>query len=130
VLGSLADVVVTTLAVGLVGVALALIVVAVAQRLLLSPGEEDLRRCREELATLRREVNERETSVRQHYEQLLRDSAIKNSMMVGLWNAYRSGELSRCYEGGGRVRVLADGTVVCEKGEESYAVKVGEPGNK
>jgi len=123
------DIMITTLAAGLVAVALALIVVAVAQRLS-CPGEEELRRCREELATLRREVNERETSVRQHYEQLLRDSAIRNSMMVGLWNAYRSGELPRCYEGGGRVRVLADGTVVCERGEESYAVRSSEPADK
>jgi len=128
--GSLADVVFTTLAVGLVSLALALIVVAVAHRLVLSPSEEELRRCREEVSALRREASEREATIRQHYEQLLRDSAIRNSMMVGLWNAYRSGELSRCYRLGGEVRILVDGVVVCEKGEESYAVKAGGPADK
>ena len=125
----LADVVVAVSAL-LVLVNLALLTVYLIQRVAGGSSTEELRKCREEVLALRREVSEKESSIRQHYEQLLRDSAIRNSMMVGLWNAYRSGELSRCYESGGKVRVLADGVVVCERGEESFAVRTGEPGNK
>jgi len=87
------------------------------------PRDEDLEKCRDELSRVRSEINEREESIRRYYEHLLRDSAIRNSMMVGLWNAFKNGELSRCYGDGGKVRLLADGTVICEKGERSYAVK-------
>jgi len=84
---------------------------------------DELRKCREESQRLLASLAEKERALKEHYEQLLRDSAIRNSMMVGLWNAYRSGEVVRCYKGGGSIRVLADGTVVCERGEESYAVR-------
>ena len=125
----LADVVVAVSAL-LVLVNLALLTVYLIQRVAGGSSTEELRKCREEVLALRREVSEKESSIRQHYEQLLRDSAIRNSMMVGLWNAYRSGELSRCYRLGGEVRILVDGVVVCEKGEESYAVKAGGPADK
>jgi len=122
----LADVVVAVSAL-LVLVNLALLTVYLIQRVAGGSSTEELRKCREEVLALRREVSEREESVRQHYEQLLKDAAVRNSMMVGLWNAYRSGELSKCYRLGGEVRILADGVVVCERGEESYAVRSSEP---
>ena len=91
---------------------------------------EELERCRRELDAIKKEMAERERAIREHYEQLLRDASIRNSMMVALWNAYRSGELARCYKSGGTVRVLADGTVICEKGEESYAIGVERAGER
>ena len=107
-----------------------LVLVAVYLARGLGSPDEELRKCREESQRLLASLAEKERALKEHYEQLLRDSAIRNSMMVGLWNAYRSGELARCYRAGGSIRVLADGTVVCERGEESYAVRSGEPAGK
>lgn len=87
--------------------------------------EEELERLRKENRELRREVREREEHLKKYYEQLLKEAAIKNVMMRGLWEAYRSGEISRCYKDGGEVKVLADGTVICFKAkeEESYSIE-------
>ncbi len=60
---------------------------------------------------------------RRHYELLLKDAAVKNSMMRGLWNAFRQGKLRDCYSDGGEIRVLADGYVICEKQEKPARVE-------
>ena len=69
-----------------------------------------------------RELKEHMARERNYYKQLLKDTAVKNDMMRGLWSAYRSGDLSKCYEEQGKPRVLSDGTVICEAGEKSYAI--------
>ena len=116
---------------------LLLLAIYLTRRIRGSSAVEELKRRKEELEAkleaIKKEMAEREKAIREHYEQLLRDASIKNSMMVALWNAYKSGELARCYKSGGTVRVLADGTVICEKGEESYAIggeRAGERGER
>jgi len=84
-----------------------------------------------EVERLRREIEllERERErLRQHYESLLRDAVVRNEIALALYDAWRSGRLRECYAGGGDVRVLADGTVVCElpERERSYAIPRGE----
>ena len=87
--------------------------------------DEEIRRLRKENMDLREELRKREKELRQHYEALLRDAAIKNAMMLALWNAYKTGELGKCYEEGGYIKVLADGTAICWKSDEdkSYVIK-------
>lgn len=87
--------------------------------------DAEIERLRRENRELRRECREEIERLKRHYETLLKDAAIRNVMMRGLWEAYRSGELTRCYEEGGYIKVLADGTVVCYKAEEeeSYAIR-------
>ena len=61
-------------------------------------------------------------------DELLRDAAIKNAIMTALYAAWRKGELEECYRRGGRFRVLADGTPICELPErdKSYSIRVDE----
>lgn len=73
-----------------------------------------------------RELKETLKEQRERYENLLKDAAVKNVVMTSLHNAWRSGELKKCYQENGEVRVLMDGTVLCEKGEQSYAIEVEE----
>ncbi|RLG75699.1 MAG: hypothetical protein DRO12_05175 [Thermoprotei archaeon] len=87
--------------------------------------EEEIEKLRRENRELKHMLKETEERLKLHYEQLLKEAAIKNVMMRGLWEAYRSGEISRCYKDGGEVKVLADGTVICFKAkeEESYSIE-------
>ena len=80
--------------------------------------------CERENEKLRKELKEETERLRQYYETLLRDASIRNAMMVGLWEAYRRGDLEKCYRDAGKVRVLADGTVICDmvNPEESYTL--------
>ncbi|BEP17064.1 hypothetical protein PYJP_04160 [Pyrofollis japonicus] len=98
---------------------------------LFSRGREEklrqrIRELEEELARTRREAREEVEQVRQHYETLLKEAAIRNTIMASLYNAWRSGELKKCYGNKGELRVLADGTVICElpEKEKSYAIPV------
>ena len=74
-----------------------------------------------------RELEKRVSDTREYYEQLLRETTIRNDMMRGLWEAWSSGELKRCILDGGSARVLSDGVVVCDMGREdkSYAIVGG-----
>lgn len=84
---------------------------------------------KEELRRRISELKDELEKTRKHYEGLLKDSAIKNAMMLGLWNAYVSGKLHECYKQGGKLRILADGTCICEIEEEpekSYTIVKGE----
>lgn len=78
-----------------------------------------------ENAQLRKRLKDEIEDLRNHYEQLLRDAAIKNALMTALYNAWRRGELRKCYAKGGDVRILADGTILCsrERLEESYTIE-------
>ena len=69
-----------------------------------------------------KELREMLEEQRQHYEQLLRDAAVKNEMMRGLWSAFTSGGLEKCYRDGGRPKVLADGAVVCDRPDKPYVI--------
>jgi len=109
-------------------VALVVSIAYMIKEMLSRSKEEELERLRRENRELKRELRETEERLKHYYEGLLRDAAVKNAMMVGLWNAYKSGELSKCYEGGGFIKVLADGSVICYKKseEESYVIKERE----
>ena len=74
------------------------------------------------------ELKEQLRETREHYEQLLRDAAVKSEMMRSLWAAWRSGKLAECYTKNGEARVLADGTVLCEMPDKSksYVISVEE----
>ena len=111
------DMVLEYVLVWLAGIATIAVLVALAPK----RRDPEKERLKERVEELERELREQ----REHYERLLRDAAVKNAMMTGLWSAYRSGELHACYREGGRVRVLADGTVLCEgeRDEESYAIR-------
>jgi len=85
----------------------------------------------EKIEELKEKVKEAEEALakqRQYYETLLKDAAVKNTMMVALYNAWKKGELKKCYSEGGEVRILADGTLLCHKKEieESYTIEVEE----
>ena len=82
-------------------------------------------RLKDENRELRKRLREEVESVKQHYEQLLKDAAVRNLMMSGLWTAYTSGGLQRCFRDNGNPKVLADGTVICDKGEGSYTITGG-----
>jgi len=89
---------------------------------------QELNRRIEELKEKLKEVEEDKERIRQHYEMLLKEAAIKNTIMIALYNAWKDGKLKECYSGGGEVRILADGTLLChkEKIEESYTIGVEE----
>ena len=91
--------------------------------------EKEKRELERRIEELRREHREEIERMRKHYEILLRDAAIKNTMMVALYNAWRSGLLKKCYSDGGELRVLSDGTCICElpEKEKSYAISVEVP---
>jgi len=85
----------------------------------------------ERIEELKQELNEAKEALdkqRQHYETLLKDAAVKNAVMIALYNAWKKGELKKCYSEGGEVRILADGTLLCHKNEieESYTIEVEE----
>ena len=88
--------------------------------------EERIRELREQLREERRRVREELMDCRRHYEELLKEAGLRNVMALALWNAYKSGELARCYEKHGTLRVLADGSVICWLGEaeRSYTIPV------
>jgi len=77
-----------------------------------------------------KELEEQIELQRKHYELLLKDAAVKNTVMVSLYNAWRNGELRKCYSKGGEIRVLFDGTIICEMPdkEKSYAIRGEENG--
>ena len=89
---------------------------------------EEVKALKEKIKELKEELKRQ----KQHYEELLKEAAIKNAMMVSLWNAWKSGKLKECYNNGGSVRILADGSIMCrkEKEEESYVIEVGESAGK
>ncbi len=86
---------------------------------------EALKRENEEL---RKRLREEVESVRQHYEKLLRDVALRNTIALALYNAWLHGKLGKCYREGGEIRVLADGTIICEMVDKSYAIEVPRHG--
>ena len=61
---------------------------------------------------------------REHYELLLKDAAIKNAIMRGLYDAWQSGKLQKAIKEGYDVEVLADGTIVISKGEEKWNLEL------
>jgi len=77
-----------------------------------------IRSLKERIRELQEQLRERE----KHYEQLLREAAIRNNMMLALWKAFVSGQLEKCYREGGKPRVLSDGVVICDVGEKSYTI--------
>ena len=74
---------------------------------------------------LRKRLRDEADRITKHYELLLKDAAIKNALMTALYDAWNSGKLKECYSGGGEVRILADGTLICSKAklEESYTIE-------
>lgn len=109
----------------LTAIAVAWIAAAALLRSILSRDEvEALKR---ENRELRNRLKEEVESIRRHYEMLLKDAAVKNAIMSALYNAWKSGELKKCYSEGGEVRILADSTVLCSKEsiDESYAINIG-----
>ena len=99
-------------------VALWVCIAALLRNMFSRGKDEENKRLRKENRELREELRKREKELRQHYEQLLKEAAIKNAMMLALWNAYKTGELGKCYEEGGYIKVLADGTAICWKLDE------------
>lgn len=83
---------------------------------------------RMQLREERKRVKDELRDCRRHYETLLKEAGLRNVMALALWQAYKSGELTRCYDKGGRVRVLADGSVICwrDKPEQSYTITLEE----
>jgi len=57
---------------------------------------------------------------KEHYEQLLKDAAIKNTIMTSLYNAWTSGKLQKAIKEGYEIEILADGTIVISKGDEKW----------
>jgi len=101
--------------------------VAVKEVFLSKPCEE----MKEKIEELKERVKEAEEALakqRQYYETLLKEAAVKNTVMIALYNAWKKGELKECYESGGEVKILADGTLLCskEKIENSYTIEVEE----
>lgn len=88
--------------------------------------EERINELRRQLREERKHIREELRECRRHYEGLLKEAGLKNVMALALWNAYKSGELAKCYEKRGTLRVLADGSVICwrESPERSYAIPV------
>ena len=107
------------------------IFILVVLRDLFAPREKQLRerirQLEEKLREKEREHREEVEHLRRHYEELLKEAAIKNTVMSALYHAWQRGELRKCYRDGGEVRILADGTVLCElpKKEKSYAIATG-----
>ena len=85
---------------------------------------EENKRLRAKIKQLKREIKETEERLRAHYEQLLKEASIKNTIMIALYEAWKEGKLAQCYRDGGDVKILADGTVLCDMGdpEKSYVV--------
>ena len=81
---------------------------------------------RKENSELREQLKEETERLKQHYEQLLKDAAVKNTIMSALYNAWKNGSLSECYKSNGEPTILADGTMLCRKGrdEDSYVIRV------
>jgi len=93
---------------------------------IVSRGNPEAERLRREVERLEREREEQ----RRYYERLLRDTAMRNTIALALYEAWKNGKLRECYMEGGEVRVLADGTVICElpEKEKSYAMEVQRSG--
>ena len=88
--------------------------------------DDRIKELKKENMELKRQLREEAERLKQHYEQLLKDAAVRNTVMLALYNAWKNGSLSSCYREGGEPAVLADGTVLCKKArdEESYVIKV------
>ena len=91
---------------------------------IVSRGNPEVERLKREIERLEREREKQ----RQYYERLLRDTTIRNTIALAVYEAWKTGKLKECYMKGGEVRVLADGTVICElpEKEKSYAIGVKE----
>lgn len=85
-----------------------------------------LEQLKEENNELRKQMKNECDRLKQYYEQLLKDAAVKNTIMSALYNAWKNGSLSECYKSDGMPTILADGTMLCRKGkdEESYVIRV------
>ena len=69
-----------------------------------------------------KELEEEIERIKDHYENMLKDVAIKNVMMKSLYDAWRSGKLQKAIKEGYEVELLADGTIILTKGEERWSL--------
>ena len=85
-----------------------------------------LERLKEENIELKKQLKSECDRLKQYYEQLLKDAAVKNTIMSALYNAWKNGSLSECYKSNGTLTILADGTLMCRKSrdEDSYVIRV------
>jgi len=127
-LGTFALIIVMIFAVAALGI-------LIASMLASRRADEVLEELRRENEALSRKLREQEEccrqeieKIRRHYEQLLREASIKSTVMAALYSAWKDGKLRDCYAQDGEVRILADGTMICElpEKEKSYAISVGE----
>ena len=79
-----------------------------------NPGNPGFEKREREIERLRQRIIELEKE-NSRLRHLLSESSSMNDMLNGLWNAYKNDLLRKCYQDNGSVRVLADGTVICEK---------------
>jgi len=105
-----------------------LVTLVAVKEVFLSKPCEEMKEKIEELKQARKDAEEALTKQRQYYETLLKEAAVKNTVMIALYNAWKGGKLRECYSSGGEVKILADGTLLCqkEKIEDSYAIEVEE----